>query len=59
MQGIYMYILETNHVSRVHSVAAVLYLVCATCNVTSAVKYVFSFYISTFRSTQCQNGCFL
>jgi len=26
MQGIYNYILETNHVSRVHSVAAVLYV---------------------------------
>jgi len=26
MQGIYNYILETNYVSRVHSVAAVLYL---------------------------------
>jgi len=26
MQGIYNYILETNHVSRVYSIAAVLYL---------------------------------
>ena len=26
MQGIYYYIPETNHVSRVHSVAAVLYI---------------------------------
>ena len=26
MQGIYKYIVETNHVCRVHSVAAVLYL---------------------------------
>jgi hypothetical protein len=26
MQGIYNYIPETNHISRVHSVAAVLYL---------------------------------
>ena len=26
MQGIYNYVLETNHISKVHSVAAVLYL---------------------------------
>ena len=32
MQAIYNYIPETNHVSIVYSVAAVLYLVCATRN---------------------------
>ena len=47
MRGIYNYIPETNHVSRVHSVAAVLYLqICATCYVISPVKSVLCFYIS-------------
>jgi len=52
MQGIYSYIPETNHVSRVYNVAAVLYLQCATCNVILPVKCVLYFYISTFR-TMC------
>ena len=51
MQGIYNYINETNRVSRVYSVAAVLYLQFVL-HVTSLrpVKYVLYFYISTFRS---------
>jgi len=64
MQSIYNYITETNHVSTVYTVAAVLYLqsvlhvmlftVCATCNVISPVKYVLYLYISTFcSSVQC------
>jgi hypothetical protein len=50
MQGIYNYIPETNHVSRVYSVAFVLYLqsvlhvmlftVCATCNVIYSLRYM-------------------
>ena len=52
LHGIYNYIPETNHVSRVYYVAAVpLFTICATCNVISPVKYVLYFYISTFRST--------
>jgi len=52
MYGIHNYIPETKHISRVHNVAAVLYLrtVCATCNVISPVKYVLYLYISTFLS---------
>jgi len=52
MQGICSYIPETNHISRVYSVAAILYL--SLCYmyvyVISPVKYVLYFYISTFRS---------
>jgi len=47
MQGIYNCIPKTNHVSRVYSVAAVLYVVCAACNVISHMKYVLCLYIST------------
>jgi len=45
MQGIYNYIFETSHISRVYSVAVVLYLqiIYATRNVTCHVKYVFTF----------------
>ena len=51
MQGIYNYIPETQHVSRVYRVAAVLNLqYVLTCNVISPVKYVLYFYISTFHS---------
>jgi len=51
MHGIYNYIPETIRVSRVDSVAAVLYLpMRATCNVVLPVKYVLYSYISTFRS---------
>jgi len=53
MQGIYNYIPETNHVSRVYSVAAVLYLLSVLhvmlflpCNMFCTVLY---FYISTSR----------
>ena len=39
MQGIYNYIPETNHVSRVYSVAEILYLqFIAKCNVISHVQ---------------------
>ena len=46
MQGIYDYIPATNHVSRVYSVAAVLYLQFML-HVSSPVKCVLYFYIST------------
>jgi hypothetical protein len=51
MQGIYIYIPETNHVSKVYIAAAVLYLksVLHVRNVISHFKYVLCFYISTFR----------
>ena len=42
MQGIYNYIPQTNHVSRVYSVAAVLYLQFVL-HVMSPVKYVYVF----------------
>jgi hypothetical protein len=51
MEGIYNYIPETNHVSRVQSVACgAVVTIFAACNVISSVKYVLYFYISTFRS---------
>ena len=50
MQDIYNYIPERNHVSRVYSVAAVVFTICATCNVISHVTYVLYFYTGTFRS---------
>ena len=40
MQGIYNYIPEMNHVSRVYSVAAVLYLQFALCVVLFCTLYV-------------------
>ena len=43
IQGIYNYILEANHVSRVY-----VFTIFATCNVISHVKYVLYFYVSTF-----------
>ena len=56
MQGTCNYIPETNHVTRVYSVAFVLYLhfavhvmiftVCGTCNDISPVKYVLYFYFA-------------
>ena len=49
MQGIYSYIPETNHVSVVYSIAAVLYLQFVL-YVISPMKCVLCFYISTFRS---------
>ena len=50
MQVIYNYISETDHVSRVYSVAATT---CATRNVISPMKYVLYLYISTSLS-MCQ-----
>jgi hypothetical protein len=47
MQGIYNDIPETKHVSKVHSIAAVL-LSTDTCNVILPVKYVLYFYIRTY-----------
>ena len=49
MQGIYNYIPETNHVSSVYGVAAVLYLQ-SVLHVISPVKYVLYSDISTFHS---------
>jgi len=43
MQGIYNYIPETNHVSRVYRV---VFTICATCNVILPMKYVLYFYNS-------------
>ena len=52
MQCIYNYITETNHASRLYSVAAVLYLQFALhVMLFSPVKYVLYFYISTFPTT--------
>ena len=70
MQGIYNYVPETNHVSRVYSVAAFLYfqfvlrvmlcyvMLCYVmlCYVISPVKCVLYFHVSTFSSAQY--GCF-
>jgi hypothetical protein len=47
MQGIYNYIPETNHVSRVQCCSSSLFTICATLNVISRVKYVSYFHIST------------
>jgi len=52
VRDIYNYVTETNHVSRVDSVPAVLYLQFVLhVMVISHVKYVLNFHISTFRST--------
>ena len=53
MYGIYNYIPETNRVSRLYTVAAVLYLQSVLhieYNVISPLKYVLYFYISASRS---------
>jgi hypothetical protein len=49
MQGIFNYKPETNHVSRIYSVPAVLYLKCVP-HVMLFHPYVLYLYISTFRS---------
>ena len=49
MHGIYNYIPETNHVSTLHSVGALLYLHFVL-HVIMHVKLIAYFYISTFRS---------
>ena len=49
MQGIYIYISEINYVSRLHSVAAILYWQ-SVLHFISPVKYVLYFYIIMFRS---------
>jgi hypothetical protein len=43
MQGVYNYIPETNHVSKVYSFAAILYLQSATHNGIPPMKYVLYF----------------
>jgi hypothetical protein len=54
LQGIYNYIPESNPVSRVYSVAAVLFLqFLLHYNVISLVKCVLYFYINIFRSSKC------
>ena len=57
--GIYSYVPETNHVSRVHiqCCSCSVFTVCATCNVISHAQYVLHLYISTTHSAQY--GCFL
>jgi hypothetical protein len=50
MQGIYNYIPETNHVSRVCSVAAVLYLQSVLAVMSFGLWNVLYFYISPLRS---------
>ena len=50
MQGIYHYLPETNHVSRVYSVAAVLYLQFVLYVMLFRILNVLFFNISTFRS---------
>jgi len=50
MQGIYTYILETNHVPREHSVAAILVLLCMVrISLVPALTPLY-LYVSTFRS---------
>ena len=51
MQGVYNYMSETNHVSRAHSVEAVLYLQFALNVMLFCTEYVLYFHISTFCST--------
>jgi len=50
MQSIYSYILETNHVSRVYCVAAVLYLQFVLREMLFCIVTCLILYISTFRS---------
>ena len=52
IQGVYNYVPETNHVSRVHiqCCRCSVFTVCATCNVIYHVKYVLYLHISTSRS---------
>ena len=50
MQGIYNYIPETNHATRVQSVAAILYLQFMVHVLSLPMFNFLSFYISTFRS---------
>jgi hypothetical protein len=50
MQGIYNYIAETNHVSRVYNFAGILCLQCMVHVKLFPMLKVFWFYISTFRS---------
>jgi len=46
MQGIYNYILETNHVAKVYSVPAVLYLqIVLPVKLFCPLKYVLYFYV--------------
>ena len=61
MLCIYNYVPETNHVSRVRNVAAVLYLqfMVPTCNAISHVTHVLYFYISTSHiCAQCTKWLF-
>jgi hypothetical protein len=51
VQGIYVYTPETNHVSRVSSVTAILYLRFLVHVMLFSMLNVMYFYISTFRST--------
>jgi len=50
MQCIYNYMPEINQISRVQCCSCSVFIICATCNVISPVKYVSYFYISTFPS---------
>jgi hypothetical protein len=60
MQGIYNYTPETNRVSRVYSVAAVLWLQYMVPVMLFPVLNVLYFYISTLHSVcSAQYGCFL
>jgi hypothetical protein len=60
MQGIYNYVLETNHVSRVYSVAAILHLQLMLHVMFFPTLNVLYFRISTFLKRECsgQYGCF-
>jgi len=50
MQGIYIYIPETNYVPREYIVAAILLLLCMVLMPLVSVLNLLYFYISTFRS---------
>jgi hypothetical protein len=51
MQGIYNYTAEAKHVSRVHTVAAILYLQFTVPLMLTPMFHVSYFYITTFQST--------
>ena len=55
-QGIYCYKLETNHISRAYSVAAI-FKFCATCNVISPTKSVFKLLLLLLLSLEVIKLC--
>ena len=57
IQGIYNCIPETNHVSRVYSVAAVfVFTICVTCNIISPMKCLLLLLLFEFLTSQLSAG---